>query len=1371
VHTNFTGDLTSSEGNSGPAAADLTVDATYPGFSKSFAPANVLLGGRSTLTFTIDNTLNVESQVPFLTNLTFVDSLPVGLEVAGPANVINTCLVSGIVTAAPGSSQISLSGAAVAAGNSCTISVDVVSTGVGKLENTTSDLTFLNNLITPAGRAGAVLTSTAAELALIKEFVDDPVPPGSNTTLRFTITNHDRNDSATGITFTDDLDGTLAGLIANNTAPPLDDVCGTGSMVSGSDLLTMSGGTLAPGESCTFDISLDVPVGASPGAYPNSTSAVQSDQFTGNAATDILFVDAVPSLVKTFLDSPVAAGGSTRLEFTVTNTSPTSSATDISFIDELTTFLPFPVSAVLPVSGFCGAGATMSLVGVDSQSLSMTGGDLAANASCTFVVTLNLPNDLSSGTYTNTSQVITAVIDDSIKTGNPATADFDVVGGPTINKEFIGDPVLPGSTVTLHFTLQHDAGATGDATGISFSDDLDAALTGLVATGLPLNNVCGAGSQISGASTLTLTGGTLAPGEGCQFDVSLQVPASVGGIFTNTTSDVTSTITGLSIVSPPATDDLIVSGLTFSKSFTNDPVIPGAEVTLEFTIDNTGVSDASGIFFQDNLTETLSGLTVNPGSVPATPCGPGSAIALSAGDTLVTFSEGSLTAGVSCTFSLTLNVPGAAVSDQYMNRTSPLIATVDGNSIALPIASDTLTVAGDILFLTKTFLTNPVIPGATVDLEFEITNLSSTESIFDIGFTDDLNAALTGLKATNLPTSSVCGASSEISGEGLLTFTGGELNPGSSCTFSVTLQVPTAPASDTAVNTTSDITGLSSGELNVTGYRATDTLQIQNVAFSKAFASPIGAGSAASLTFTLTNLSSTHEASGLAFLDDLGAMISGATASNLPPTGFCGPGSTISGTSVITFTGGSLPSGDSCSFTISVNIPISTAAGNYPNTTSNLTANGLLVALPASDNLAIQPPPGFSKSFSPDTVPVGGVSTLTFTVDNAVSILAADNLSFTDNLPVGLQVAAPSNASTTCVGGTLTAVTGSSVISYSSGSVSSGVSCTLSVDVQTTAAGTFVNTSGDLTSSLGDSGTSNDSITALPAPVFSKLFSPDIVSTAGITTLTFTIDNSLSGSAATSLFFNDNLPSGLVVSTTPNAATTCTGGTLTATASSTSISYTGGTVAGGSVCAVSVDVAASATGVFANTSEALTSSLGNSGVATASLTVEPPPVFSKTFSPDALTGGYDSRLNFTIDNSASSLSADALTFTDTLPTGMHVASTPNAVSTCTGGTLTADSDSLFVSYSDGSVAAGLACIISVNVVVDGVGSYLNESGNLTSNRGNSGIATDTLSVQEAAVVGTVSIPTMNIWGLILLAALLTLVVVIAFRFSSNRPIR
>ncbi len=144
--------------------------------------------------------------------------------------------------------------------------------------------------------------------------------------------------------------------------------------------------------------------------------------------------------------------------------------------------------------------------------------------------------------------------------------------------------------------------------------------------------------------------------------------------------------------------------------------------------------------------------------------------------------------------------------------------------------------------------------------------------------------------------------------------------------------------------------------------------------------------------------------------------------------------------------------------------------------------SAILSILFVSNMVAQEPPPTFSKQFLPNTITRGAVSTLTFTIDNSASAIAASGLDFTDNLPAGLVVATPSNASTSCTGGTLTIVSGTSVISYTNGSVNGGSTCAVSVDVIGSASGTHANTSGDLTSSSGNSGTASATLQVIDPP-------------------------------------------------------------------------------------------------------------------------------------------------------------------------------------------------------------------------------------------------------------------------------------------------
>jgi uncharacterized repeat protein (TIGR01451 family) len=1055
-----------------------------PVFTKGFAPSSVPLGARSRLTFTIDNTLGESPAF----NLTFSDSLPTGLEVADPPGIAVTCS-GGAVSAVPGASTVSYGplfpgDASVAAGASCTVVLDVVARAAGVLDNTSSELTsFSASGPSTSGPASATLVATATPIALTKELLDDPVAPGGAVTLRFTVTNLVRDTPVTGIAFTDDLDASLPGLIGTGT--PLTDPCGAGSTLAGASLLALTGGALASGETCTFDVELQVPSDAALGTYDNVTSGVTGDAagspVVGDAASDTLFVFPTPRLVKEFVDDPVGAGGSVTLSFTLSNPSASYEILDIAFTDVFDIILP--AASSVPANGLCG-GASVGFVPpgtLDPATFTFSGGFLPAGGSCTFDLVLEVAPDAPSGTYPNETSEVTGVVDTcddgcfEAFAGPAATDDLVVVGAPRLTKSFTDDPVPPGDTVTLELTLRHDELAPAAATSVAFTDDLAAVLAGLTPLGLPLADPCGAGSSLDGATLLSFTGGTLAPGETCTIAVTLQVPAgAVSGTYANTTSDVTATVAGVATVGPPASDDLLVATLVLTKQFVDDPVIPGGTVDLQFTIVNLSSSlAASQISFQDNLGAILPGLAAT-GPPLSDPCGMGSSFA---GATTLTLSGGVLAPGASCTFDVTVQVPADAASDSYVNTTGSFFAIVDGVPVSLANATDVLVVDGELLQLAKEFLDDPVAAGETVTLRFTLQNLSGSAAISGITFTDDLAAALPGLAATGLPTSGVCGAGSQVSGTSLLTLTGAELAAGASCSFDVTLQVPAAASPGQYVNTTSPATG-DAGGLPVTGAPATDSLRIVGALLTKAFDGATFPEGAPALTFTIENLDAASAVSGLGFTDDLDAVLPGLIAVGLPASDVCGAGSQIAGTSLLVFSGGSLEPGASCSFAVTLAVPAGAAGGSYPNVTSDLLSSGLFVGAPATDALVVQVPSAFSKSFAPASIVAGQVSTLTFTIDNSASALDATALDFTDVLPAGLEIASPANASTTCTGGALSAVTGAGSVSYTGGAVSAGAVCTVAVDVTAAGVGVFVNVSGALTSSLGSSGVAQATLEA-----------------------------------------------------------------------------------------------------------------------------------------------------------------------------------------------------------------------------------------------------------------------------------------------------
>ena len=253
------------------------------------------------------------------------------------------------------------------------------------------------------------------------------------------------------------------------------------------------------------------------------------------------------------------------------------------------------------------------------------------------------------------------------------------------------------------------------------------------------------------------------------------------------------------------------------------------------------------------------------------------------------------------------------------------------------------------------------------------------------------------------------------------------------------------------------------------------------------------------------------------------------------------------------------------------------------------------------------------------------------------------------------------------------------------------------------------------------------------SPTLTKSFSPNPAAAGATPTLTFALTNPNTTIALSGIAFTDTLPSGLTVAT---ASSTQCGGTLSTTAPQT-ISFSGGSLAAGASCNVTVTVATTASGVYDNISGFVSSTEGGTntgptGIASSSLTVLKPPSISKLFAPNPILTSGTSTLTFTITNPNLNDALSGVAFTDTYPAGLQNTSTPNGVTTCTGGTVTAAIGGGSVSLSGGTVAAGGTCTVTVNVTAASTGSYANTSGAVqatvsgTTITGNT--ATDTLQV-------------------------------------------
>jgi len=259
--------------------------------------------------------------------------------------------------------------------------------------------------------------------------------------------------------------------------------------------------------------------------------------------------------------------------------------------------------------------------------------------------------------------------------------------------------------------------------------------------------------------------------------------------------------------------------------------------------------------------------------------------------------------------------------------------------------------------------------------------------------------------------------------------------------------------------------------------------------------------------------------------------------------------------------------------------------------------------------------PTLSKHFTPAAIMIDSISTVTLTLGNGGA--SADTLSadLVDALPTPLVVANPSNASTTCPGGTIDAAPGSDSVRLAAGAqIPAQGTCTVNVSVIAHTTGSFTNViaAGALQTDGGDSPDPASAVLTVSgqpiAPTLTKSFAPGTIAAGGSSTLTLVLANAHANAATLTADLVDALPPPLVVADPPLAATTCPGGSVTAAAGAGSVALAAGAQIPGGTCTVSVAVTSASPGEYLNTiaAGALQTDFGNSpDAANAGLIVTP----------------------------------------------------------------------------------------------------------------------------------------------------------------------
>jgi uncharacterized repeat protein (TIGR01451 family) len=1326
------------------------VDPTTLTIEKDFNPDPSNVNGISALTFTIRN-----PNPAAVSGVSFSDVFPTSpgaMVVANPTGATtNGC---GAATFAPvaGAGSISFSNGTVAANSSCTVKVNVTVTATGTYTNTSNHLfaggvdtgkfatdTLTVNNAPPAppqicGQSlaqwtfpvGFSVTSPAPTTDNVtgtpsakpgdginaSSFTEGTNSWGSNggittgTTLVFA--NEDYLEFAVDMTGFTGLELAFAAARKNTPNSPrgIAVYAGTTSLttngVPGNGPATDPGTVVFAPNATALPLSTTAFTSFGPLSLPNGTTHVRIYFFNSgnvNSGSDV-FVDNVtftgcltpspPTISKSFSPSPVAVGGTSTLTFTITNPNAGLALSGIAFDDTL----PAGVTVTTGSSSQCGG--TLNRTAPDE--LSFTGGTLAAGGSCMITATVTVT---TAGPHDNVSDFVTST-NGGTNTGPTGVATASITGvlPPGIAKQFAPDPVLAGTPTTLTFTLTNP-NVSLTLSGVAFSDTFPVAPGAMVVAPVPAAATTGCGAPTfapsPGSGSISFSGGTIAPGGTCIVTVNVVPP--VAGSYANTSGPVSHIVNGVPVNGGTASDTVTATppnpaiallkqvGPTAAGPWSSFLAVPvGGNVFYRFTVENIGNVPLSSVSVSDPQVSTAS--CTWPATLPvASPTDDPTAICV----------VGPVTA-VSGTNPNTATASGTNGGTTVTDTSTATYATT-GLTIAKSVTETSFSMAGDVLHYS-----------------FQVINSGFAPLAGPVTVSDD--------KATD----ESCPAVNTVGD--LDNF----LDPGESitctATYTVTASDVTAGSVTNMASATAD--GVTSNTDSRTVPLAGGTLA---PSIAKAFSpNSIPVGGVSTLTFTITNPNAGTALTGVAFTDSFPAGLEVATTPNATTSGCGSPTfAPAAGNTSVSFSGGTINASSTCTVTVDVTV---TTGGAKVNTTGNVTSTNGGTGNTATATLTAVSPPSIAKSFSPNPIPLGGVSTLTFTITNPNAGTSLTGVAFTDSFPAGLEVAATPNATMNgCGSPTFAPAAGNTSVSFSGGTILASGTCTVAVDVTGTTAGDKANTTSNVTSTnggTGNTGTDTLTVTAVAAPSIAKVFSPNPIAVGGVSTLTFTITNPNAGTSLTGVAFTDSFPAGLEVAATPNATTTgCGSPTFAPAAGNTLVSFSGGTIAASGTCTATVEVTATTGGAKVNTTGNVTSTNGGTGnTGTSTLTVVSPPSIAKAFSPNPISIGGVSTLTFTITNPNAGTILTGVAFTDTFPAGLEVAAAPNvATMGCGSPTFTPAAGNTSVSFSGGTIAASGTCTVTVDVTATTGGDKVNTTSNVTSTNGGTGnTGTATLTV-------------------------------------------
>jgi uncharacterized repeat protein (TIGR01451 family) len=736
----------------------VTFASTNINITKAFTPNQIQAGSTSVAGITLSVAAIAGFAQTQALGVSVPDSLPANVSFASPVNVTFSagCQQTGqpaptytIVGSTITASNISLD----ASQPSCTIGFTVTSTVLGAPVNIIpAHAVTSTSGITNSQSVNASLT-VASGVAVQKTYVSNTLQIGGTDYIRFLLTNSAVTaPGLSGGILTDNMPSQL--VLASTTLGPLQPgdgaltLCGGSiSGTVGTSSYTLNNITIpplvgvTPGQ-CLLYVAVGASTTAAPGPVTN-TIGVGGLVIGGygnqqpSSGTNTLTPAPNVTLAKAFSPIQIQPGGTSTLTITVTNTA--AGAAPLSGMT-LTDTMPANVSiaAVPNASSNCTPTQVSStgIVSTTATSVSLSGGTLAANASCTITVSVT---SSTSGIWTNSIAASSLGSTQGATNSGPAQAVLNVgnVSGIGISKVFAPAVIAPGATSVLTVTLANVANNAVALTNVAVTDPLPAGVTIAATPNAATTCTGGTATAVAGGSTLALSGASMAINASCTFSVN--VTGTISNTYTNTIPASAITSAQGSTNGAPAVANLIIGQPSLAVVKTSLPsgtsVSPGQTVAYTIVVSNGGTQAETNA----HITDTLTNATLVPGSVTVN--------GTAAPDAVVTSGQtfGTLAIGASTTikYSAVVNT-SVATGAQVTN-----VAIAGGDQ---PCANGTCSgfspanvVAPPVLTTTKVIdgLQNkPVVPGQTVTYGITVAN-SGTVPAVNAVITDDVPAGVT----------------------------------------------------------------------------------------------------------------------------------------------------------------------------------------------------------------------------------------------------------------------------------------------------------------------------------------------------------------------------------------------------------------------------------------------------------------------------------------------------------------------------------------------------------------------------------------------------------------------------------------------------